>query len=1159
MVKRCGMRWVWTTAAVLGMLATAAVFAQPPAQPPAQKPAQPPAQPQAQQPLLWAPKVKGDSRPIQVSADEAAAWVDAQGKRVILLKGKVWIEQGDAHIRASQAVLWVDEPGQKRTGIYHVDLYSDGGVSLEIGPQTYEAPLSMIELETRGVINLKTFKAKVVQKAQPEDPLYQRGTGALKQPMAKPAQPSGTPTNKTQQSFKMDFGPALKTEVVRAQAPDLTQPPPVPMDMRQLDALAPVPTRQAAEQNPPQPPQQQIVLTPELPAGPPGTPTVTLAAQPKPGDPVVPVEKPATQFSLTPRTSQPLQVKPFPMDKEQAIVITGGAIIRIVAPYVPKVTVQGAPPPANGVPPPIPEVQIRIIEIAADRVVAWTRGGLQDLMDDAPPPEPVPGQPAKAQPAHDYEFYFSGNVEIRQTLPKKYQGKDVVQPVDLRCKEAYYDYSPAALATGDPGRNVAIILDTDLQVRQPGLPDPVRIVAPVARQLNESIFEFDRTETSASKLTYGPGLYTTTGEASLESKHVLKQTIFGSQYLSRQTGEPEYEDQLIFRGWNVVVWLEGIPVFWLPYLQGDARDPLGPLRSLSIGYSNNIFGFEFMTSWNVFDLIGIDPILDTGWTVDFDYMSLRGPAMASEFNSHGKGLFGISGNYSVDIKGMIIHDDGVDVLGGNRGQEVIFGNPPGTVLPITHPDWRGRLYAEFNWQELPYNLTLQTKLGIISDNHFLDQYYNPEWLNGPNQETFFYVKQQDSDWAWTFNFEPRIRNWITETEVLPAVQGFWIGQDFLDAFNYTARASAGYYRLETTHQQPMAFEPTDISEGTGRVDFWQELALPFQLGAFKVVPYGIFDMTYYSEDINGNEDFRTLGGGGVRGSIPFSRLYPDVCSELFNLDGIYHKIVLSGDYSWVHSDRSHYLFPQLDRLNDDASDQALRDIRPQQFAINPANAIMLNSGFFDPQLFALRKLVDASIDTLDSMEVLTLDVRQRWQTKRGYPGQEHVIDWMTLEVSASIFPQADRDDFGKTLNFYTYDWTWNIGDRTTLFSGGWFDPHDGGARVWSFGTQFNRPDGSALSVGYRQIDPLDSKQVIASLSVPFSSKYTIGAATSYDFGTNTQINTLTVTRTGTDLVVSLGLTYNSVLSNFGFMFEIYPNLFPATKNVPGFGNGTMGH
>ena len=69
--------------------------------------------------------------------------------------------------------------------------------------------------------------------------------------------------------------------------------------------------------------------------------------------------------------------------------------------------------------------------------------------------------------------------------------------------------------------------------------------------------------------------------------------------------------------------------------------------------------------------------------------------------------------------------------------------------------------------------------------------------------------------------------------------------------------------------------------------------------------------------------------------------------------------------------------------------------------------------FFSPRNYAGEKVLQA-------------DVRQRWQTKRGYPGMEHVVDYLTLDVSASFFPHPDRDNFGKSVAFLEYDSTWNV-------------------------------------------------------------------------------------------------------------------------------------
>ena len=93
-----------------------------------------------------------------------------------------------------------------------------------------------------------------------------------------------------------------------------------------------------------------------------------------------------------------------------------------------------------------------------------------------------------------------------------------------------------------------------------------------------------------------------------------------------------------------------------------------------------------------------------------------------------------------------------------------------------------------------------------------------------------------------------------------------------------------------------AYSPTDVRTDTARLDLWQDVSLPFQLGALKVVPYATLDGAFYSQDVNGDSLGRAYGGLGSRFNLPLSKIYPDVSSDLFNLNGIYHKVALTGNY-----------------------------------------------------------------------------------------------------------------------------------------------------------------------------------------------------------------------------------------------------------------------
>ncbi len=75
-----------------------------------------------------------------------------------------------------------------------------------------------------------------------------------------------------------------------------------------------------------------------------------------------------------------------------------------------------------------------------------------------------------------------------------------------------------------------------------------------------------------------------------------------------------------------------------------------------------------------------------------------------------------------------------------------------------------------------------------------------------------------------------------------------------------------------------------------------------------------------------------------------------------------------------------------------------------------------------------------------------------------------------------------------------------------------------------------------------------------SITYIFSPKYSVVASTSYDFGTSiTQSSSLAFTRAGTDLSVSVGLTYNSIVKNFGVAIELVPNLLASRP-----GGGLLG-
>jgi hypothetical protein len=1060
--------------------------------------------------------VPGESKPLDVAADEVTTWIE-DGRLVVLAKGNVLVQMGTLHSRFTSGVLWIDLQGRQKTRVLHADLYAEGDVRVENGTDNKRGKKALIDLNTRGTLELKSIKSRVAQQVRGDDDVYRRAlterasvlapTSPVQPPLARspqvqPQSAPGTPP----------ASPVQRTNYEQGQPPQPAPLPPPPTPPPGAASGGQVPTPGAAvapAQTPPiQPPAGPAPGPrpgpPNAALQPPGTapPAQALAVTPQPpGTPA-----PLHQFSIEPRRAggfQFVQLPPLPTG-EQVLVITGGVILNV-----------------RGLD------RLDILDIAADRLVVWTRGNVQELVNNMRRPE--------GEISRDLEFYLAGNVEIRSR-----QG---TQDRLLRADEVYYDV----------GRHVAVALTADLEFKQPGLPDPVHMQAHELHQLNTDKYEALETRIFSSRTPGDPGLTLVMARATLEQQRIIKKSIFGRTVTDRLTGQPLTEPQDIVHGDSVFLKIEDIPVLYLPFVQGDAHDPLGPIQNFNFGY-NRIFGGQFSTTLNVYDLVGLAPVPGTRWRMDLDYLTSRGPALGTQFEYGGKDLLDIPNKYNGLVKAWGIHDTGKDILGGGRGE----------LEP--HPDFRGRFLWRQNVYDLPYGFTVQSQLAAFSDKNLFEQYYKLEFDTDINQETFVYVKQQQDNWAWTILAEPRLRRWVTETESLPSVDGWIIGQSFFNLFTYTAHGSAGFFQLKTTDQPPPPVSPTDVNTSTGRFDLWQEASLPFYLGPIKLAPYALLDLTDYTDDLTGVNRGRVYGGGGVRASLPLTRLYPDVQSVLLNLNGINHKLVLTTNYYIAQASEHLQRFPQLDRLDDDATDQARRDFDPRLPFFNPQHGLFLaTSPLFDPQIYAIRRLVDNRIDTLDDIEVLQLDIRQRLQTKRGYPGQQHIVDWMTLDLSGSFFPHANRDNFGENFAFLEYDWLWNIGDRTALASTGWIDPISQGPRVFTLGAFFNRPDRTNFYLGYRQIDPVESRAVTGAVTYVFSPKYATTFSTTYDFGTNQNhslSNSLVLTRMGSDLQVSLGFTYNALQNNFGVVFEIFPNLVTQTNRrlgIPAFGSGLLGH
>ena len=171
---------------------------------------------------------------------------------------------------------------------------------------------------------------------------------------------------------------------------------------------------------------------------------------------------------------------------------------------------------------------------------------------------------------------------------------------------------------------------------------------------------------------------------------------------------------------------------------------------------------------------------------------------------------------------------------------------------------------------------------------------------------------------------------------------------------------------------------------------------------------------------------------------------------------------------------------------------------------------------------------------------------------------------MTLDLTTTYFPHADRDNFGKPFGQNMYNWEWFIGDRTSIISYGWFefweltgDPltkpaidrrnNPFGLNIITTGISISRPPRTNLFIGYTVIDTgvITTSALNSSISYWLSPKWYGTYATSYDFGYDQLLAAnFSVTRIGADYLMSVGLSIDPQRESYMFAVELQPRISP---------------
>jgi lipopolysaccharide assembly outer membrane protein LptD (OstA) len=673
--------------------------------------------------------------------------------------------------------------------------------------------------------------------------------------------------------------------------------------------------------------------------------------------------------------------------------------------------------------------------------------------------------------------YLEGDVRIVRT-PKS--TKETEQR--LTANRAYYDFTT----------DRAVLTEVVMQTMDAKSQIPITLRASIVRQLSQQEYTAEKSVMSTSQ-------FATPSYSLGAQKTYIRQLDEGDEVLGTRT---------IFTAKDATFRLGDMPLFYTPYAAGSITER-NLLRRAETSNSSK-FGFGVDTEWGLFESLGKVPPKGVDASYKLDYFSDRGPAT---------GLFGkyVGGSvsettlepwsYSGDFKSYLLEDHGKDDLGRER----VDVEPEHETRGYFY--WRHQHFLPDDWQ-------VQLTGGYISDPTFLEQWFNREFRTQGPHDTSLYLKHQKDSEAYTFLASVQPNHFVTtsdlyqeqlEVERLPEFSYQRIGDSLLsDNATWFSANSASALKFQKSHATleelgfarathgftspgipslgtPYQTNWTAPSDTTYRGDTRQEVDFPFSMGQFRVVPYVMGRYTAYSQSVDGAEVERLYAGAGVRMTTAWWKVDDSYNSSLFDL----HRL-------------RHVVEPELNLYA--ATESKSKD-----------------------ELF----IYDEQIDAINDIGAMSLAVNQRWQTKRGGPGQWRSVDFFTLNTELNLFfnkppdRELDPTDF-RGLFFVSrpetsvprdslnMDWNWTLSDSVSVMGDVQYNLSESLLATASIGMRVRMDPRFNYFVGLRHIGVNISENDrfiingntfifenqdlgIVAVEYQLATNYKVQLATSYDF------------------------------------------------------------
>lgn len=781
-----------------------------------------------------------------------------------------------------------------------------------------------------------------------------------------------------------------------------------------------------------------------------------------------------------------------------------------------------------------------IVDISADNAVVWSgnptkmfRGGGEEDSN------------------LDFEVYLEGNIIFRD------------QERTIQAQRMYYDAK----------HQIAYILNGELKspiVDVKGITGSIRVKAEILQQLGDGLFTARNSLVTTSML--GEPTY------SLRSRKLTLQQRPGTRSC---WGEDHATERQVLIAENNYLALQNMPVFYWPWMAADLRDPTFYIKNIAYGHSDS-FGSQIRTKWNPFQLLNIRS--RPSWLngdVGLTWLEKRGFAHSADFQYSPSSFCSIAGPVDARLSFWGLSDRGkTDRLGGDRN-----------AVPFKHK-YRYRFFWKHQ-QEIESFCNFQgpwvvsAQVGKVSDRNLLNSYFSSQWRNDDNETTSVAIKKFCDSSSLSLRMEYNLNDFYTNPNWLPRLDHYvlgksllndrltWYGHTRVGLVDYNTATSpyatdldswnqdAAYFRYlpwelhpDSPSTMPARPDSTDPAPRTVDSSFEvfstrHELDLPFNIGPLRCVPYVLGEFSHWGKDRSGDDVQRLYGQAGVRLNLPFWKIMPGCSSRTWYVNGLAHKLDFDTELSYSRANKD------MDRLilTDSLDTWSIEDFR-RRYAVTTFNASSTGSipTLFDPRYYALRSGMGGNVsasnmEIADDMTLVRFGMTHRFQTKRGPVGRRRIIDWITVAVHFTFFPEKEQNSYydenpaytsSKSIGLVDYDFLWHVGDRFSIFSSGLFDHEQS---LTKLGAIWQRPERGSFSVMLDDFQGVIQRTYLTlAVGYDMNEKYSVAYSTSYEIRKKWENvgHNFMFTRTGESFRIVVGAIYNESRKEWSFSFGLEP-------------------